>query len=74
MEGRCAMIKKNLYKYLANNGILITSLYFEDLKHIPMYHLIAEDGMVLSNGQRTAKEVDIEAVDLDAWKEIPEVE
>ena len=68
------MIKNNLYKYLANNGILITTLYFEDMKHIPMYHLIADEGMVLTNGQRTAKVVDIEAIDLDSWKEIPEVE
>jgi hypothetical protein len=68
------MIKNTLYKYLANNGILITALYFDGMKHIPMYHLIAEEGMTLTNGKRTAKEVDIEAIDLDSWKEIPEVE
>lgn len=68
------MIKKNLYKYLANNGILITSLYFEDMKYIPMLLLTADEGMVLTNGTRTTKEVDIEAADLELWKEIPEVE
>lgn len=68
------MIKKNLYKYLANNGILITSLYFEDMKYIPMLLLTADEGMVLTNGIRITKEVDIEAADLELWKEIPEEE
>ena len=68
------MIKKDLYKYLANNGILITSLYFEGMKHIPMLLLTAEEGMVLTDGKRITKEVDIEAADLKLWKEIPEEE
>lgn len=68
------MVKKNLYKYLANNGILITSLYFEGMKYIPMLLLTAEEGMVLTNGKRITKEVDIEAADLELWKEIPEEE
>lgn len=68
------MIKKDLYKYLANNGILITSLYFEGMKYIPMLLLTAEEGMVLTNGKRITKEVDIEAADLELWKEIPEEE
>ena len=68
------MIKKDLYKYLANNGILITSLYFEGMKYIPMLLLTAEEGMVLTDGKRITKEVDIEAADLKLWKEIPEEE
>ena len=44
------------------------------MKYIPMLLLTAEEGMVLTNGKRITKEVDIEAADLELWKEIPEEE
>ena len=66
------MTKKKLYKYLGNNGILITYVYLEGVKHIPMYHLEADEGKLLTNGERTAKSIDIEGTDLDSWSEIPD--
>jgi hypothetical protein len=45
------MTKKKLYKYLGNNGILITYIYLEGTKHIPMYHLEADEGKLLTNGE-----------------------
>lgn len=66
------MTKKKLYKYLGNNGILITYIYLEGTKHIPMYHLEADEGKLLTNGEQAAKSVDIEVKELSKWYEVPD--
>lgn len=64
------MKKINRYRYLGRNGIITTSVLLENVEPIYMYRLIAEEGMVLTNGERYAHQVEIFAEDLNKWTEI----
>lgn len=64
------MKKKDLYKYVGRNGSIVSLVLLDDIKHYPMYRLIADEGKVLTNGDIEVKSIDIYAEDLDKWTEI----
>lgn len=67
------MIKKKLYKYLGRNGILITYILLDGISRIDMFRLEASPGMILTDGEREVYCVDIEAEELDNWREIEDL-
>lgn len=64
------MIKKKMYRYIGENGVLDTIILIPDAKHIKRYRLIAEENKLLTNGIKITKMIDIFATDLEEWYEI----
>ena len=64
------MTKKKLYRYAGVNGILVTYVLLEGIKHSLKYRLIADPGKILTNGEKEAYIVEIEEEDLHNWWEI----
>lgn len=68
------MKKTKMYRYIGQNGVLTTYILLDGINHILRYHLVADDGKLLTNGERVAKIVEINAVDLEDWYEINDPE
>lgn len=66
------MTKKKLYRYLGRNGILTTYVLLDGVEHILRYRLTADEGMVLTNGEKKVHTIEIDADDISEWAEIPE--
>lgn len=66
------MTKKKLYRYLGRNGILTTYVLLDGIEHILRYRLTADEGMVLTNGEKKVHTIEIDADDINEWVEIPE--
>lgn len=64
------MTKINRYRYLGRNGILTTSILLQGNEPILMYRLIADEGKILTNGEKYVRKVEIFAEDLSQWTEI----
>lgn len=64
------MTKKKMYRYLGRNGILTTYILIEDANYIPLIELTADEGKILTNGERTAYAVVVEESDVNTWSEI----
>ena len=66
------MTKKKLYRYLGRNGILTTRIRIDGATFIPVTELAADQGMVLTNGEKTVYSVIVEDEDINLWREIPD--
>lgn len=66
------MIKKNLYRYFGRNGMITSLVLLDNIEHLLMYRLIADEGKILTNGELLVKSIDIFAEDLSEWTEIEE--
>ena len=64
------MTKKKLYRYLGRNGILTTRILIEGAYNIPMLELKADEGKILTNGEKYVYSVVIEENEVHLWKEI----
>lgn len=64
------MIVKKMYRYLGRNGILTTRILIDGAEHIPMIELIAEKGMILSNGYSTTYSIVVSEEEAQSWREI----
>lgn len=64
------MKKQKQYRYIGRNGIITSKVLLEGINHIPMVHLEAEPGFILTNGEMFAKAITIEENDLSLWYEI----
>ena len=64
------MTKRKLYRYLGRNGILTTRILIEGAYNIPMLELKADEGKILTNGEKYVYLVVIEEGDLPLWKEV----
>lgn len=66
------MTKKKLYRYLGHNGILTTRIRIDGASFIPVTELIAANGMILTNGEKTVYSVIVEDDEIHLWREIPD--
>ena len=64
------MKKLERYRYLGRNGIVTTSVYLDGNEPIFMYLLIADEGKLLTDGERVLMQTEIFAEDLSKWTEI----
>lgn len=64
------MEKNNIYRYIGHNGIITTSVLLDGVTRIDMYNLRADEGKILTNGEKKLYSVSIYAEDLDKWTEI----
>lgn len=68
------MRKVKRYKYLGRNGILTTRIKIEGIDGILMYELFADEGKILTDGERRLYEVIIDAEEVNEWKEVSRLE
>lgn len=66
------MIKNKIYRYLGRNGMVTTPILLEGTTPIIMYRLIADEGMILSNGKIHVRMIDVFDDEVENWFEIPE--
>lgn len=64
------MVRKKMYRYFGRNGFITTYILLDGIDNVPMYHLDADKGMVLTDGEKYRQSVEIFAEDLDKWIEI----
>lgn len=64
------MEKIKKFKYLGLNGNLVTRIQLVEAKGIPMFELKAEDGKILTNGEKYSYSVTVYAEEVDNWVEI----
>ena len=68
------MTKNKIYKYLGRNGNIVTPIVLEKIDPIPMLALKADKGKLLTDGQKTYKNVSIFLDEVDNWYEIDDPE
>lgn len=59
------MKKTIIYRYLGTNGILETPIHLEDVYYVRLLHLEAEDGKMLTDGNRKTSVVRIPEQELE---------
>ena len=64
------MKSTKMYRYVGVNGTLTTYILIEGAKYSLRYHLVADKGMLLTDGQRTCRAVEIPEADLSKWTEV----
>lgn len=67
------MTKNKAYKYIGRNGYIISEVLL-DCEKIDMYHLIADNGKILTNGNIFTTAINIFPDELNNWKEIDKPE
>ena len=65
-------IKK--YRYVGRNGILTSFIELDNVPHTVMYILQADEGKLLTNGERVEKTVPVHEDNLVCWYEIEDPE
>lgn len=68
------MKKTKMYRYIGLNGTLTTYILLDGINYTLRYHLAADEGKILTNGNIKARVVEINAEDLDQWYEINDPE
>jgi hypothetical protein len=68
------MTKNKIYRYLGRNGIITTPILLEGTSPIIMYRLIADEHMILSNGEINVRMIDVFPDELENWCEIPMID
>ena len=67
------MTQNKAYKYIGRNGYIISEVLL-NCEKIDMYHLIADSGKILTNGNIFTTAINIFADELNNWKEIDKPE
>lgn len=68
------MKKIKKYRYLGLNGILTTFVQLDNVPHTVIYILQADEGKVLTNGERIEKTVPVHEDNVANWYEIEDPE
>ena len=66
------MTKQVIYRYLGTNGIIDSPVHLEDIYYVRRIILQADDGKILTDGNRKLRSVSVAEEDIDNWREIPE--
>ncbi len=64
------MTKTKMYRYLGRNGIITSPVLLDKVEPIVMYELIAAEGKVLTNGEKSLKSTLVFEDELKDWTEI----
>lgn len=65
------MIRLKRYKYIGQNGSIVSNILLNGIEYIPMVYLEAGDRMMLTNGKATAHSIVVAAIEEDEWYEVP---
>lgn len=64
------MVKTKEYKYIGRNGIIVSRVKLDGINFIPMLHLEAKPGYILTDGERYVYAITIEEDDVLQWLEV----
>jgi hypothetical protein len=64
------MTKTKMYRYLGRNGIITSPVLLDKVEPIVMYELIAAEGKVLINGEKSLKSTLVFEDEMKDWTEI----
>ena len=64
------MTKTIYYTYLGTNGTLTSPIHLEGIYSVKKYHLVADEGKILTNGSKQAYNITISEFELKDWYEI----
>lgn len=67
------MKKIKKYKYNGRNGTLITSILIDGASKIDMVCLIADEGKILTNGEKQLYSIYIYEDEIEQWIEIDDI-
>lgn len=62
----------NLYRYIRPDGGITVSTVQPDVEYTALYRLVADEGMILTDGSITTSCVDVE--DMSVWSEMVDVQ
>lgn len=65
------MTKQNIYKYFGRNGVIVSLVFLDYANRMDMYQLVADEGKILTNGERKVHNIIINKEDVKLWSEIP---
>lgn len=66
------MTKEIYYTYLGTNGSIMTPVYLEGIYSTRKYRLVADENMILTDGQKKVKVVMVPEHELALWSEVDE--
>lgn len=66
------MTRQVFYRYLGTNGVIDTPIHLEDIYYVRVIALQADDGKVLTDGQRKLHNVRVAEEEVGNWREIPD--
>ena len=64
------MKKTVIYRYLGTNGVLETPIHLEDIYYIRLIDLKADEGKILTNGERKTYFTRVFEEDIPNWYEV----
>ena len=64
------MKKTKMYRYLGRNGILTTKIHLDGISYIPMVLLQADEGKILTDGERKHYSITVEETEAELCREI----
>lgn len=64
------MKKIKMYKYIGQNGIITTSVLLNEVPHLELMYLIADNKKILTNGEVQIKSIVTELDNVNQWQEI----
>ena len=64
------MKKYKQYRYIGRNGIITSRVKLDGINFIPMTHLEADSGFLLTNGEIRTPAITVEDEELSLWYEI----
>lgn len=64
------MKQEKMYRYLGKNGLFTTHVELLDIAPLPMIKLIADEGMLLTDGQEKVYFITVFPEDVEKWTEV----
>lgn len=64
------MQKYTIYRYLGTNGVVETPVHLEGIYYVKLFHLVASDGKILTDGEQLKRVVNVPEEEFNQWYEI----
>lgn len=64
------MTKEKIYTYLGVNGTITSPVYLEGIYSVKKIRLIADEGKILSNGDKRISSITVPENEVSNWTEI----
>ena len=64
------MTKETIYKYSGTNGVIESPVHLEDIYYIRLFRLVADEGHLLTDGNKKVKSVRVPEDEVSNWTEI----
>lgn len=64
------MTKEKIYTYLGVNGTITSPVYLEGIYSVKKIRLIADEGKILSDGNKRISSITVQEDEISNWTEI----